>query len=80
MLKHIFYGLWKMQCKRPGGMTHGIIMAASSTEGSSQGEFIIINQKFIIINLQNSNYLLRPVAHDGEAGLWPEILGEKLKT
>ena len=62
-----------MQCKRPGGMTHGIIMAASGTEGSSQG-------KFIIINLQNSNYLLRPVAHDGEAGLWPEILGEKLKT
>ena len=45
-----------MQCKRPGGMTHGIIMAASGTEGSSQGEFIIINQKFIIINLQNSNY------------------------
>ena len=33
-----------------------------------------------IINWQNSNYFTATTGKRGEAGLWPEILREKLKT
>ena len=54
-------------------MTHNLLMDARSMKDSSGGEFILVNW-------QNSNYLAPTTGKQGEAGLWPEILREKLKT